>query len=34
MKRFEEPMIEVKEFVVEDVISTSDTTGDNWGEWN
>ena len=35
MKHFEEPMIEVKEFVVEDVITASgDTEIDNGGEWN
>ena len=35
MKHYEEPMIEVQDFQIEDVITTSgDTPIDNGGEWN
>lgn len=31
MKKFETPEIEVREFAIEDVITTSTTEGDDWG---
>lgn len=34
MKKFEEPVIEMLAFSVEDVITTSDTEIENGGEWN
>lgn len=35
MKHFEEPVIEVQKFNVEDIITTSgDTNIENGGEWN
>jgi len=34
MKMFEEPVIEVQKFNVEDVITTSDTKIPDSGEWN
>lgn len=34
MKHFEEPMIEVQKFNVEDIITASDTNISDGGEWN
>lgn len=34
MKHFEEPVIEVQKFNVEDIITASDTIIPDGGEWN